>query len=159
MSIQQCSRLTGYSSSSSPTTSPRNTAPPPTRMMGPVGGGTLAIQAVHGPSCCSTERPPTYECTLAKILLAISTVNGTLPAYCDLLHYRSIFRAAFYIWCCLNIALGAAIADPVHLVSPPMGHTATHNSNSVRLQVVHNIVYMHHIINTLYCMCKLEKVK
>jgi len=30
-----------------------------TRIMGLVGGGTLAIQAVHGLSYCSTERPPT----------------------------------------------------------------------------------------------------
>ena len=46
----------------------------------------------------STERrPPTYECTLAKILLAMSTVNGTLQAHCILLNYHSIFGAAFYI--------------------------------------------------------------
>ena len=64
------------------------------------------------------QRPRTN--VLAKMLLAMSTVNGTLPAHCNLLHYHSIFGAAFYIWCCLNIGLGAAIADPVHLVSPPM---------------------------------------
>jgi len=81
--------------------------------------GTLAIQAVHGPSCCSIERPPN-ERMYISLQLAMSTVNGTLPARCNLLHYHSIFGAAFYIWCCLNIGLRAATADPVHLVSPPM---------------------------------------
>ena len=38
----------------------------------------------------------------------MSTVNGTLPAHSNLLHYQSIFGAAFY-----NDAA-------VHMVSPPM---------------------------------------
>jgi len=105
------------SSSSSATPSPGNIAPPPTRIIGPVGGGTLALQAVHGPSGCSTERPPgsNVRMCIGQVVLAMSTVNGTLPAHCNLLHYHSIFGAAFYI------GLGAAIADPVHMVSPPMG--------------------------------------
>ena len=109
------------SSSSSATPSPGNIAPPPTRIIGPVGGGTLALQAVHGPSGCSTERPPGSNVRMCiGQVLAMSTVNGTLPAHCNLLHYHSILGAAFYML--PHIGLGAAIiADPVHMVSPPMG--------------------------------------
>ena len=35
-------------------------------------------------------------------------------------HCHSIFGAAFYIGCCPNCGVGAAIADPVHMLSPPM---------------------------------------
>ena len=97
--------------------------------------------SVHGPSGCSTERPPMYECTLAKILLAMSTVNGTLPAHCNLLHYHSIFGAAFYIWCCLNIGLGAAIADPVHIWCRRLcchQHSGIHSLKQVSFHVMSN---------------------
>ena len=77
--------------------------------------------AVHGPSGCSTERPPGSNVRMCiGQVLAMSTVNGTLPAHCNLLHYHSILGAAFYML--PHIGLGAAIiADPVHMVSPPMG--------------------------------------
>ena len=36
--------------------------------------------------------------------------------------------AAVYIGCCTNCGVGAAIADPVHMVSPPMPITRHHRN-------------------------------
>jgi len=67
--------------------------------MGQLGGGTLAIQAVHGPSCCSTQRSQrTNVCTLAKILLAMSTVNGTLPAHCNFCYISTLFLGQHFTY-------------------------------------------------------------
>ena len=46
----------------------------------------------------------------------------------------------FTLWCCLNIGLGAAIADPVHLVSPPMSRI-TFQLYSTQMQLC--MIYFH----------------